>query len=38
MHFNTWPVIAQDGAEFARRADLKGHAVRVLQPGESVEV
>lgn len=38
MHFNTWPVIAQDGADFARRADLKGHAVRVLKPGETLEV
>lgn len=38
MHFNTWPVIAQDGAEFARRADLKGHAVKVLQPGQSLEI
>lgn len=38
MHYNTWPVIKQDAADFARRADLKGHAVRVLQPGESLEV
>ncbi|HYC72460.1 MAG TPA: metal-dependent hydrolase [Opitutaceae bacterium] len=38
MHFDTWPVIAQDAADFARRADLKGHAVRVLKPGQSLEI
>lgn len=38
MHFNTWPAIVQDAAEFARRADLKGHAVRVLAPGAVLEL
>jgi L-ascorbate metabolism protein UlaG (beta-lactamase superfamily) len=38
MHYNTWPVIAQDAADFARRADLKGHTVRPLKPGESLEL
>ena len=38
MHFNTWPIIQQDAADFARRADLKGHAVRVLQSGESIDL
>lgn len=38
MHYNTWPVIAQDAAEFARRAEPRGHAVRVLAPGASLEL
>lgn len=38
MHYNTWPVIAQDAADFARRADVAGHAVRVLAPGETLEI
>ncbi len=38
MHYDTWPVIAQDAAAFAREAGAKGHAVRVLQPGEMIEV
>lgn len=38
MHYNTWPIIAQDAREFARRADLKGHAVRVLAAGETLEL
>ena len=38
MHYNTWPIIQQDSAEFARRADLRGHAVRPLRPGESLDV
>ena len=37
MHYNTWPIIAQDAAAFARRADLKGHVVRPLQPGEMLD-
>lgn len=38
MHYGTWPIIAQDAADFARRADLKGHAVRVLPPGGSLQL
>ena len=37
MHYNTWPIIAQDAADFARRADLAGHAVRVMAPGATFE-
>jgi L-ascorbate metabolism protein UlaG (beta-lactamase superfamily) len=36
MHYNTWPVIAQDAAAFASRAIAAGHEVRVLEPGKSL--
>jgi L-ascorbate metabolism protein UlaG (beta-lactamase superfamily) len=38
MHYNTWPVIAQDATVFASRAAQSGHAVRVLTPGQPMEV
>jgi L-ascorbate metabolism protein UlaG (beta-lactamase superfamily) len=38
MHYNTWPIIAQDPAAFAARAHASGHTVRPLKPGESLEV
>jgi L-ascorbate metabolism protein UlaG (beta-lactamase superfamily) len=38
IHFNTWPVIAQNPEEFAERAAKAGHRVRVLSPGESMDV
>lgn len=38
MHYNTWPPIAQDAGAFARKADLAGHAVRPLDPGESLDL
>jgi L-ascorbate metabolism protein UlaG (beta-lactamase superfamily) len=38
IHYNTWPEIAQDPAVFATRAANSGHTVRVLRPGESIEV
>lgn len=38
MHYNTWPVIAQDATAFARRAGQQGHSVRVLEPGASLEL
>ncbi len=38
MHFNTWPVIAQDGDAFARRAANGGHKVRVMKPGDALAV
>lgn len=37
MHYNTWPIIAQDGAAFAARAAKSGHAVRVMASGESLD-
>lgn len=36
MHYNTWPVIAQDAPAFATRAAAAGHTVRVMRPGESL--
>jgi L-ascorbate metabolism protein UlaG (beta-lactamase superfamily) len=38
IHFNTWPIIAQDPTAFASRAAQSGHTVRVMRPGESLEV
>jgi L-ascorbate metabolism protein UlaG (beta-lactamase superfamily) len=38
MHYNTWPIIAQDADAFAARAAISGHAVRALKPGEALEV
>ncbi len=38
MHYNTWPIIAQDGAAFAQLAAKSGHTVRALKPGESLAV
>jgi L-ascorbate metabolism protein UlaG (beta-lactamase superfamily) len=38
MHYNTWPLIAQDGADFVRRAALAGHQVQALAPGASLEL
>ena len=38
IHYNTWPVIAQDPNAFATRAGQSGHTVKVLQPGETLEV
>ena len=38
IHYNTWPVIAQDAAAFAARAAQAGHAVRILAPGEWLEL
>lgn len=36
MHYNTWPLIAQDPAQFADRAAQAGHTVQVLAPGGSL--
>lgn len=36
IHYDTWPVIRQDAADFARRAGLAGHQVKVLAPGSSL--
>jgi L-ascorbate metabolism protein UlaG (beta-lactamase superfamily) len=38
IHYNTWPVIAQDAAGFARRAAERGHMVRDLPPGGVLEL
>lgn len=38
MHYNTWPPIAQDADAFVRDAAARGHAVRALGPGESLEI
>ena len=38
MHYNTWPVIAQDPARFAALAAAGGHAVQVLAPGAGLEI
>ena len=38
MHYNTWPVIAQDPEAFAADAAMRGHTVRILAPGESMDV
>ena len=38
IHYNTWPVIAQDPQIFAGAAAKAGHAVRTMAPGEMIEV
>lgn len=38
MHYNTWPLIAQDGAAFAKLAAQSGHTVHALQPGAALEI
>ena len=38
MHYNTWPPIVADPARFVADAAKAGHAVRVLRPGESLEL
>lgn len=38
MHYNTWPVIAQDADAFAKKAKRYGHRVLPLKPGESFDV
>ena len=38
IHYNTWPIIAQDPGAFANRAGQSGHNVRVLKPGETFQV
>src|SRR5688572_26349301 len=37
IHYNTWPIIAQDPNAFAARAAQSGHTVKVLKPGEMLE-
>lgn len=37
MHYNTWPIIAQDAAAFATLAAKSEHAVNVMAPGATLE-
>ncbi|MCX7782266.1 MAG: metal-dependent hydrolase, partial [Meiothermus sp.] len=36
VHYNTFPLIAQDGAAFVQRASLLGIGGKALQPGERI--
>lgn len=39
VHYNTWPVIAQDAAAWAKRVETETNAIAIpLQPGESTDV
>lgn len=38
MHYDTWPAIAQKPEQFAEQAKSRGHRVRVMRPGETLEV
>jgi L-ascorbate metabolism protein UlaG (beta-lactamase superfamily) len=38
IHYNTWPIIAQDPVAFTTLAQRSGHAVRALRPGETLDV
>lgn len=38
LHYNTWPVIAQDPAAFAEKGREEGIDVIVVKPGESIEL
>jgi L-ascorbate metabolism protein UlaG (beta-lactamase superfamily) len=38
MHYDTWPLLAQDAADFARRAKESGHAVQPLKPGATLDL
>ncbi len=38
MHYNTFPPIEVDPQDFARQAEAAGHATRVLEVGESLEL
>ena len=38
MHYNTWPPIVAEPSRFASDAAKEGNAVRVLRPGESLEL
>ncbi len=38
IHYNTWPIIAQDPEKFAALAEEAGVAAHVLAPGESLEL
>ena len=38
MHYDTWPAIAQQPERFASAAKTRGHPVRVMKPGDVLEV
>ena len=38
MHYNTWPLIKQDGEAFAKQAEKRAHLVRALRPGDCLEL
>jgi len=38
IHYNTWPIIAADPHEFARKATAVGCDGKPLKPGESLEI
>lgn len=38
IHYNTWPVIAADPAEFARKAAATGAEGKVMKPGETLTI
>ncbi len=38
IHFDTWPVIAADAMAWAKQVEAKGFHVKVLKPGESVDL
>ena len=38
MHFNTFPIIKADGADFARKLEGKGLKGEVISVGRSVEI
>jgi len=38
MHYNTWELIAQDAAAFAAKAAERGHEVKALAPGDSLDL
>lgn len=38
IHYNTWPIINQDPAKFAADAAVRGHTVRPLKPGQSLDL
>jgi L-ascorbate metabolism protein UlaG (beta-lactamase superfamily) len=38
IHYNTWPVIAQDPHAFASRARQSGHHVQAMSPGDVLDL
>jgi len=38
MHFNTFPAVKADGAEFVRKVEEKGLKARIVEPGSAIEV
>jgi L-ascorbate metabolism protein UlaG (beta-lactamase superfamily) len=38
IHYDTWPIIGADTADFSRKAKAIGYTVRPLKAGESVEL